>query len=217
MKLAIQIPLAKARTHLPRSNRASQETRPGKAMTHPKPKFKRKTFIAWLVFVAVALGLYLTHRETLDVEVIRALVNENRAVVIPVYLMILSLLGLTFIPSTPFAIGAVLLFSPHHAYLINLVGILTSSIIVYHFARFLGLGAAFESRYPRQTVRVREALDHKELPIIVAWSFFPLVPTDLIIYVASSLRIPLWKCLLGVLMGEGTLNALYIFSVDFAL
>jgi len=186
-------------------------------MTDPKPTFKRKTFIAWLVLVAVVLSLYLTHRETLDVEVIRALVNENRAVVVPIYLLVLSVLGLTFIPSTPFAIGGVLLFSPHFAYFINVLGILTSSTIVYHFARFLGLGAAFENRYPRQTVKVRDALDHKELPIIVAWSFFPLVPTDLIIYVASSLRIPLWKCLLGVLMGEGTLNALYIFSVDFAL
>jgi uncharacterized membrane protein YdjX (TVP38/TMEM64 family) len=137
--------------------------------------------------------------------------------VVPIYLLILSLLGLTFIPSTPFAIGGVLLFSPGLAYLLNLVGILTSSTIVYYFARFLGVGTAFEERFPRQTQKVQSALTHKELPIIVAWSFFPLVPTDLMIYVASSLRIPVWKCLLGVLIGEGTLNAFYIFSVDFAL
>lgn len=186
-------------------------------MTDEKPRFKRKTFIAWVALVVIAVSLYLSHRETLDVEVIRALVHENRAVVVPVYLLILSLLGLTFIPSTPFAVGAVLLFSPDFAYFINLVGILTSSTIVYHFATFLGLGTAFEEGFPRQTEKVKRALGHKELPIIVGWSFFPLVPTDLMIYAASSLRIPLWKCLLGVLIGEGTLNALYIFSVDFAL
>jgi uncharacterized membrane protein YdjX (TVP38/TMEM64 family) len=185
-------------------------------MTDQKPGFKRKTFLAWIGLVVVAVTLYLTHRDTVDVEVLRALVEQNRVVVVPVYLLLLSVLGLTFIPSTPFAIGGVLLFSPDIAYLINLVGILTSSTIVYHFARFLGLGTAFESRYPKQTQRVHDALSNKELPIIVAWSFFPVVPTDLIIYVASSLRIPLWKCLLGVLLGEGTLNALYIFSVDFA-
>jgi len=185
-------------------------------MTDRQPGFKRKTFIAWVGLVVVALTLYFTHRDTVDVEVIRALVEQNRVVVIPVYLLVLSFLGLTFIPSTPFAIGGVLLFPPDFAFAVNLVGILTSSTIVYHFARFLGLGTAFETRYPRQTQRVQDALSHKELPIIVAWSFFPVVPTDLIIYVASSLRIPLWKCLLGVLLGEGTLNALYIFSVDFA-
>lgn len=185
-------------------------------MTEQKPKFKRKTFTVWLILVAVALGLYFTHRETFDVEVVRSMVDRNRAFVIPFYLFFLSFLGLAFIPSTPFAIGGVLLFPPEVAYLLNLAGILTSSTVVYHFARFLGLGTAFEARYPRKTEKVKEALDRKELPIIVGWSFFPVVPTDLIIYVASTLAVPLWKCLLGVLLGEGTLNAFYIFSVGLA-
>lgn len=186
-------------------------------MTEQKPAFKRKTFITWLVVVGVVLTLYFTHQEALDVEVLRGLVDRNKALVIPIYLIFLSLLGLTFIPSTPFAIGGVLLFSPELAYGLNLVGIITSSTIVYHFARFLGLSTAFETRYPQKTERVREALDRKELPIIVGWSFFPVVPTDLVIYVASTLKVPLWKCLLGVLLGEGALNAFYIFSVGAAL
>jgi uncharacterized membrane protein YdjX (TVP38/TMEM64 family) len=74
----------------------------------------------------------------------------------------------------------------------------------------------FESRYPEETRKVKGALKRKELPIIAGWSFFPVVPTDLIIYVASTLKIPLWKCLLGVLIGEGTLNAFYIFSAGLA-
>ena len=124
-------------------------------MTDKKPTFKRKTFIAWLVLVGVALTLYFTHPEAVDVEVVRELVDRNKALVIPLYLLFLSLLGLTFIPSTPFAIGGVLLFSPELAYALNLVGIITSSIIVYHFARFLGLSTVFETRYPKQTEKVR--------------------------------------------------------------
>jgi uncharacterized membrane protein YdjX (TVP38/TMEM64 family) len=186
-------------------------------MEETKPRFRKKTFFVWLTVVAALLTLYFMNREALDVEIIRSLVDRNRAIVIPVYLLILSLLGLTFIPSTPFAIAGVLLFSPGLAYLLNLLGIITSSTIVYHFARYLGLGAAFESRYPKQTHKVQEALHHKELPIIVGWSFFPAVPTDLMIYVASTLNIPLWKCLLGVLIGEGILNAFYLYSVGAAL
>ena len=185
-------------------------------MTQAQPGFKKKTFLVWLTLVVAALALYLTHREVLDVDLVRALVDKNRLVVIPIYLGVLSLLGLTFIPSTPFAIAGVLLFPAEVAYALNLVGIITSSIIVYHFARYLGIGSAVENRYPRQARKVHEALAHKELPIIVGWSLFPAVPTDLMIYVASSLKVPLWKCVLGVLIGEGALNALYIFSVDFA-
>jgi len=179
--------------------------------------FKKKTFVVWLVFVAVALTLYFTNQDRIDVDLIRGVVHDNRFLVVPFYLLLLSLLGLTFIPSTPFAIAGVFLFDPVLAYCLNLVGIITSSTIVYHFAGFLGLRDAFESKYPEKIQRVRDALDWKELPIIIGWSFFPVVPTDLIIYVASTLKIPLWRCLLGVLIGEGALNAFYIFSVNATL
>jgi uncharacterized membrane protein YdjX (TVP38/TMEM64 family) len=178
-----------------------------------QPRFKRKTFVVWIVCVAVLLSLYHANRDWFDIEFLRGMVADRMPLVVAIYLTILSLLGLIFIPSTPFAIAGVFLFPPVLAYSLNLVGILTSSTIVYHFAHFLGLHTAFEGRYPEQIDKVRSALRRKELPIIVGWSFFPVVPTDLIIYVASTLNIPLWKCVLGVLIGEGTLNAFYIFSI----
>jgi len=186
-------------------------------MEEQRARFKKKTFFAWLVVVALVLTLYLTNQDRIDVDWIRGVVHDNRFLIIPFYLLLLSVLGLSFIPSTPFAIAGVFLFDPTLAYALNLVGILTSSTIVFHFAGFLGLRDAFETKYPVQTERVRTALDRKELPIIIGWSFFPVVPTDLIIYVASTLKIPLWKCLLGVLIGEGALNAFYIFSVNATL
>ena len=183
-------------------------------MTEKSPGFKRKTFVVWLCFVALALTTYFLYGDRLDLELTRAAVEDHRAIIIPAYLLLLSLLGLTFIPSTPFALAGVIFLDPHIAYFINLLGIITSSTIVFHFARCLGLNQVFEARYPRQIEKVRRALEHKELPIIVGWSFFPAVPTDLIIYVGSTLSVPLWKCLLGVLIGEGILNAFYIFSVS---
>lgn len=185
-------------------------------MPEQRTPFKRKTFIVWLLVVATLLTLYFLNHDRLDVEWIRGMVHDNRFLIIPFYLLLLSLLGLTFIPSTPFAIAGVFLFDPMLAYTLNLVGIITSSTIVYNFAAFLGLRDAFEKRYPVQAEKIRKGLSHKELPIIVGWSFFPVVPTDLIIYVASTLKIPIWKCLLGVLLGEGTLNAFYLFTVDAA-
>ncbi len=186
-------------------------------MAEQTTKFKKKTLIAWLMVVAILLALYFLNRDRIDVDLIRTVVQDHRLLIIPFYLLLLSCLGLTFIPSTPFAIAGVFLFNPPLAYFLNLIGIITSSTIVYHFAEFLGLRQAFESRYPEKLKKVERALDQKELPIIIGWSFFPVVPTDLVIYVASTLKIPLWKCLLGVLIGEGALNAFYIFSVSATL
>ncbi len=186
-------------------------------MADKAPRFRPKALLVWLAAVAVVLSLYFANREMIDVDLVRVMVHERRFIVIPAYLLLLSVLGLAFIPSTPFAIAGVLLFDPWFAYALNLIGIITSSTIVYHFARFLGLSAALEARYPSKLQKVHQALAHKEFPIIVGWSFFPVVPTDLVIYAGSTLKIPLWKCLLGVLVGEGMLNAFYLFSVTSAL
>ncbi len=50
-----------------------------------------------------------------------------------------------------------------------------------------------------------------ELPIIIGWSFCPILPTDLVCCVSGVLKLSLYKLLLGILIGEGICCALYIF------
>jgi uncharacterized membrane protein YdjX (TVP38/TMEM64 family) len=165
--------------------------------------------------VVVTLILYYVKRDLFDISFLRLYISDHKASVLILYLIILTFIGLTVIPSTPFAVAGVLLFPPHVAYVVNLIGIITSSVVVYYFTKYLRLDVWLESKYPAQIERVKKALRKKELPIIAGWSFFPVVPTDLIIYVSSTLNIPFWKCALGIMIGEGTLNAFYIFSIDF--
>ncbi len=180
-----------------------------------KKEVRKKTLFAWIAIVIVALCLYFFNRHIFDISFLKEYVGDNKLMVVSIYLIILTFIGLTFIPSTPFAVAGVLLFPPAEAYLINLIGIATSSVIVYYFTKYLRLDLWIENKYPKQITKIRNALKRKELPIIAAWSFFPVVPTDLIIYVSSSLKIPFWKCLTGILIGEGSLNACYIFSLNF--
>jgi uncharacterized membrane protein YdjX (TVP38/TMEM64 family) len=51
----------------------------------------------------------------------------------------------------------------------------------------------------------------RQLPVVLAWSFFPAAPTDLVVYVCGVLKIDLKKCLFGVAVGEGAICAIYIF------
>lgn len=178
-------------------------------------KIRKKSFYIWLAVLAIILTLYFINREWFDISFLKRFVDDNKFLVIAIYLIILTLIGLTFLPSTPFAMGGLLLFPAFEAYIINMVGIITSTAIVYYFTKYLGLDKWVELKFPKQIEKTRDALSKKELPIIIAWSFFPVVPTDLIIYVSSSLRISYFKCVIGVLIGEGILNALYIFSIDF--
>jgi len=178
-------------------------------------KVRQKTLFIWILVVVVTLILYYVKRDIFDISFLREYVKDHKELVLILYLIILTFIGLTFIPSTPFAVAGVLLFPPLMAYIINLIGIITSSIVVYYFTKYLRIDLWLESKYPAKIEKIKKALCKKELPIIAAWSFFPLVPTDLIIYVSSTLNIPFWKCAIGIIVGEGTLNAFYIFSIDF--
>ena len=180
-----------------------------------KNRVRQKTLFVWIVVIVVTLILYFIKRDFFDISFLKEYVSDHKVLVLSLYLIILTFIGLTLIPSTPFAIAGVLLFSPLMAYIINLVGIITSSIVVYYFTKYLRLDVWLESKYPSQIRKVRKALRKKELPIIAGWSFFPVVPTDLIIYVSSTLKIPYWKCAFGIIIGEGTLNAFYIYSINF--
>lgn len=178
-------------------------------------KVRKKTLIIWIVIAIILLLLYSFNKDLFDISFLKEFTDDNYLMVIAIYLAILTFIGLTFIPSTPFAIAGVLLFPPLEAYFINLIGIVTSSAIVYYFTQYLRLNRWIEAKYPVQIKKIKDALKRKEMPIIAGWSLFPVVPTDLIIYVSSTLNIPYWKCVLGILIGEGTLNALYIFSIDY--
>ncbi|MFO7754746.1 MAG: VTT domain-containing protein [Bacteroidales bacterium] len=182
-----------------------------------KRQIKKKSFYIWLIVLAVILILYIINPDWFDISFLKNFVDDNKILVIAIYLTILTLIGLTFLPSTPFAMAGLLIFPAMEAYIINMAGIITSTAIVYYFTRYLGLDKWIETKYPEKIEKTKRALSKKELPIIIAWSFFPVVPTDLIIYVGSSLRIPYLKCVTGVFIGEGLLNALYIFSIDFII
>ena len=61
---------------------------------------------------------------------------------------------------------------------------------------------------------VDRLLERRGLPIVIGWSFFPLLPTDAVCYLAGVVRMHFGKMLLGVAIGEGAICAIYIFVGD---
>jgi membrane protein YqaA with SNARE-associated domain len=104
------------------------------------------------------------------------------------------------------------LFPPLPLFALTLVGIAVSSACVYWFSDSLRLGEHFEHKHRAKTERFRAALGRNPTAIVVAWSSFPLAPTDLICYVCGAMRMPLARVLIGALIGEGAICAAYIFA-----
>ena len=178
-----------------------------------KSYFKKTTFLEWLIIIFIVGLLFLFKIDIFNLSFLSVFIEDYKILAAIIYILVLALTGLVLTPSTPFTLAGLLFFSPIETFFYNLIGIVFSLTIAYYFTQYLGLDHAVEKRYPKQVKKLKQKLNKKELIIIILWSFTPFVPKDLIIYTSSSLRIPYKKCLIGVLIGEGLLNAIYIFSL----
>lgn len=172
----------------------------------------RNWLVAWGAIVALSLSVYFLNPEWFDPRTLRQFFNDNLVVSLFLYFVVSTLRGFTLIPSTPFVLAGVLVFPPLPLFLVNQVAVYTSSAIVYLMARQVRFDHYFHERYPRQVERLTRLLHKRELVVISVWGFAPFVPTDMIVYVCSILRIKLWKTLLGASLGEGVICAIYIFG-----
>ncbi len=77
-----------------------------------------------------------------------------------------------------------------------------SAVIMYFFSEVMGFDKLFEKKYPKKAKKVHKLVEKHGFYIVAAWSFLPLVPTDLICYTAGIVRMNFWKFIAGVFTGE---------------
>jgi uncharacterized membrane protein YdjX (TVP38/TMEM64 family) len=170
----------------------------------------------WIAVVAVGAFFFVFRRDALQ-QALAGASSVSFIAAAALYLAFGALLGFTLIPSTTLVLVAVAFFPPWPLFALTLVGILISSTSIYFFSEALHLDEVFEVLHGDRLRRVQRALRRYELPVIIAWSFFPLAPTDLICYACGVLRVRFAVCLTGVAIGEGAICGLYIFFGDWVL
>ncbi|WP_048184084.1 TVP38/TMEM64 family protein [Methanosarcina siciliae] len=186
-------------------------------LNNPNTRQKKTIFFIWILVVIGGMMLYIIFPDKINLLFLKNLVKDHYLAVLIIYFLLLSFRGLTMVPSTPLLLAGIIIFNPVELFILNMLGIMVSSTLVYYFSRYIGFDLYFEIRYEKYVKKIRNGFKDHGIPIIVAWSFFPLVPTDLIIYVGSTLRVNIFKCLLGVFVGEAILNASYILSARMIL
>ena len=162
----------------------------------------------WALFVAAFALLYYRYFDT----ELTQLAATSVWLAYAVYLALGAVRGLALIPATSLVVLAIPLFPPVPLLVLTLIGIAISSATIYTFAGSLHLAEYFERKHARKTRRVRMALQKNPTMIVAACSFLLVVPTDLVSYVCGAMKISFPRFMLGVLIGEGAICALYIFA-----
>jgi len=163
-----------------------------------------------LFVVAFAL-LYYRYSSLWGTE-LTTLAASSVWVAYAVYVVLGALRGFALIPVTNLVVLAIPLFPPGPLLALTLIGIALSSASIYAFAGSLKIGEYLERKHAKHMEGLQKALRRNPTSIVTAWSFLPIVPTDLICYVCGVMKISFRRFLLGVLVGEGAICAIYIFA-----
>ncbi|NJL14468.1 MAG: hypothetical protein HC913_16645 [Microscillaceae bacterium] len=156
------------------------------------PRAQKIVFYTWLALWAVLLLLFWQVPELFDKAHILAFVEHfSSHCLFLVYFLLCVGRGIFLLPSTPFILAGAVIFAQNLwlLFFLSLLAILISAGLIYKFSEHLGLNTYFERHYPRQILYIQQKINTPMgFWFLVAWSFFPLVPTDLMCYVAGTVR-----------------------------
>ncbi len=173
-------------------------------------------FAMWLLIVGGALYLYFFQRAFVESQ-LQGAFSTSMVVASIVYIILGSFRAFTLVPATFLLVVALPFFPPAWLLVVTMIAVVISSSICYFFAEALHMDEFFEKNHPKQIRRLKDLLQRYQLPIIIGWSFMMFLPTDLICYVCGTLRINFTKFIIGLLIGEGSVYAIYIYSADYFL
>ena len=162
----------------------------------------------------MVLGLLLLFPDWLTRDSISAYLAGLGSGALLVYLLMCMTRSLLMIPVTPFVLAGAITF-PDLLMLvfgISLAGIVVGAFLIYSFPAFGGYDRLLEEKYPAKIALLKKNMHgNRSFWIIAGWSFFPLVPTDLICYVAGMVRLPFRKVVGPLMVGEIPLVTIYVY------
>lgn len=168
----------------------------------------------WLAVVAAILAMIVIYPELLTRESISQLLNQLGSMALIIYILMSLTRSLLLIPCTPFVLAGAISFPqwPLLVFAISIAGVVVGAFLVYSFPSFGSYDSLLEEKYPEKIANLKSKMQHKNaFWFVVGWSFFPLVPTDAVCYVAGVAKMPLRKMLTALIIGELPLVAAYVF------
>ena len=175
---------------------------------------KKVIYIIWIMIILILMILFIVSPASFSPENLAEFLYNYESSLFILYTVICIVRGFFLIPSTPFVLTGIILFpsQPWAVFTVSLLGIYVGSTAVYYFSDLLGFSQKLERKYPEKIERWHKRLNSpKASLLVIAWSFFPLVPTDVICYVAGIVKMPYKFMIAGVLIGEAVLVSLYVF------
>lgn len=174
--------------------------------------FRKILSILWLLLVIVLAFIISQHHEYLDPKKLLYFFQSFGSAALIVYILVSFVRGIVLLPSLPLVFVGILFFpaSPNLVFLISMIGIIFSSILIYRFSDLMGFDEIFEKHTHSQ--KVKNAIEKYWFYTVLFWSFAPIVPTDLICYIAGTVQMNFWKFILALSIWEWLIVGIIIYG-----
>lgn len=172
---------------------------------------KKHILYLWIVFV-VSCVLFFTLNETLVKDIFYNLSRRSLYYIYALIFVLGALRGFTLIPITYLIILGLIFVPSVPLFFIILSGVVISSLSVYYFFEYLHIDAMFGITHKSFIKKTTYYMNKYEFLVLFFWSMNPVLPTDVICYVAGTLRVNVYKFLAGIVLGESVTCAIYIFG-----
>lgn len=158
------------------------------------------------------LIVYFIFSQSITAENFSNFFHNNRTVILISYIAFALVRALFFIPSTVILILGIALFHDQFLLLliINIIGILVGSSLMYLAGKFFTSEEFFSAKHQEKLPKIKTKINENGFLIVLLWSFFPLVPTDLICYVSGATHMKYLKFILALFIGELALVTIYL-------
>lgn len=176
-------------------------------------KLKKRLRIFWLLLVLFGIGFYLYSPDSFTQENISLFIKNQNANLLLIYITISLIRGVFLLPSTPFVLAGAILFPDNLplVFTISMLGIMGTAILLYYASSYLEFDKLFGEKHSGKFDTITEKINKHGFWIVLGWAFFPLVPTDLICYVAGTIKMNFKKYFLAIFIGEAVLVYFYLF------
>lgn len=185
-----------------------------------KLNVKKNLFALWILSIVTFFVYSIYNPNFLDHNHMKLTLEQYASQIFIIYFLICLFRGMFLLPSSPFVVLGAFLF-PNKLWLvfiISLIGIFTSAIIIYYFSTFFGFDKYFKEKFPNKIEKIQGQMNSpKAFLLVVAWSAFPFVPTDLMCYVAGTIRMNFARMVTAMIIGEIPLVFFYVFYTQKAL
>ena len=177
-------------------------------------QFKKYLRWTWIVLILIAVTLFLIYPNSFTADSLKTILNDNSSLILLAFIVLSCIRALFFLPSTLFVLMGTVLYpdEPVFVLIVSMIGILIGASLVYKAASILTPEQLFRGKNLTRMEGVRSKMEKYGFSIVLLWSFFPAVPTDLICYVAGTIKMSFWKFILAVFLGEIILVSIYIWS-----